>query len=109
MMETKNYGYYELNDSLFISRKKKDDKVHGSAKIGDVVFDFTAEGKLVNVEIRHVTDNFLKKFKIDPKDIKGAKLLVTQKQNMIICEFLIKHMINKTIQEQRIPLLVPKH
>ena len=104
-----NFGYNELNDSLFISRKKKDDKVYGSAKVGDFVFDFTKENKLVNVEIRNVTTNLLKNFGINPASINKVELLVNQKHDMIMCFFCIFYLVNEQVQEQKIPLLISTH
>jgi uncharacterized protein YuzE len=49
------FDYDELSDSLFVSIKKPTEKVDGSAEIGDIILDFTAEGKIISVEVRGIS------------------------------------------------------
>ncbi|MEK6873034.1 MAG: DUF2283 domain-containing protein, partial [Nanoarchaeota archaeon] len=63
-MEKKNFSYDDMADSLIVSRKSDNDKVNGGAIIGDLVLDFTDEGKLVNVEFMNIS-KFLKFIGVD--------------------------------------------
>ena len=49
------FDYDNISDSLFVSVKKENERVEGSAEVGDIIFDFTKEGKIVNIEIREIS------------------------------------------------------
>ena len=62
-METQlqsNFDYNPLNDSLIVSRKKDDEKVYGSVRIGNLILDMTQEGKILGLEIFNISDFFEK-------------------------------------------------
>ncbi|MFH1592379.1 MAG: DUF2283 domain-containing protein [Candidatus Woesearchaeota archaeon] len=64
-MEEKNFDYDGVSDSLIVSRKKIDEKVQGSAEIGNLILDFTSSGRVVSVEIQHIS-KFLEMMNISP-------------------------------------------
>lgn len=94
--------YDDFSDSLLLSRKKDDDKVQGSAEIGNLILDFTNDGKIVNVEFQHIS-KFLEMININPNilnELKGAELIV-QEQKGAVSLFAV--LITPTIK-QSIPL-----
>ncbi len=64
-MELKNFDYDDVSDSLFISRKSLNEKVQGSAEIGNLILDFTSEGKIVNIEFKGIS-KFLEMMNVNP-------------------------------------------
>ena len=101
-MEKKNFDYDEISDSLIISRKQSDDKVQGSAEIGNLIIDFTSSGKIVNVEFQKISQ-FLEMMKINPKilnELTEASLIV-QKQKDAVSLFAI---LKTPVLQQPLPL-----
>ena len=80
-MEGKNFDYDDISDSLIISRKQADEKVQGSAEIGNLILDFTSNGKIVNVELQHIS-KFLEIMNVNPNILNEltAVDLIVQKQ-----------------------------
>lgn len=88
----KNFDYDEFSDSLIVSRKTSDEKVHGSAEIGNLILDFTNNGKIVNLEIRHIS-KYLEMIKINPKILKElteSMLLIRPQKNAIAIFVILK-------------------
>lgn len=88
----KNFSYDNEIDSLIVSRKADDDKVDGSAIIGDLVLDFTTEGKLVNVEFMNIS-KFLKFIGVDMNlnELIEANLVVREYDRAVSLFFLLKN------------------
>lgn len=85
-----NFDYDDVSDSLIISRKQTNEKVQGSAEIGNLILDFTSEGKIVSVEFQNIS-KFLDMMDLNPKilsELEGADLIV-QKQKGAISLFAI--------------------
>ena len=89
-MEEKNFNYDELSDSLIISRKQADEKVQGSAEIGNLILDFTSNGKIVNVEFQHIS-KFLEMMNVNPNILNEltAVDLIVQKQRGAVFLFAV--------------------
>ena len=99
------FDYDDNRDSLFISIKKKNERVQGSAKLGELALDFTREGRIVGIEIIHVSD-FLKKFDIDAesmKKIEEAELAVSYRRDSIAIWVYLKI---KGKKETKFPIFV---
>ena len=101
-MEGKNFDYDNLSDSLIISRKQPDEKVQGSAEVGDLILDFTSSGKIVSVEFQHVS-KFLEMMNVDTNVLNELERvdLIVQKQKGAI--FLFAKLKTPTL-EQPLPL-----
>jgi len=101
-MEENNFDYDNLSDSLFISRKQSDEKVQGSAEIGNLILDFTSNGKIVNVEFQHIS-KFLEMMNVNPNILNKltAVDLIVQKQKTAISLFAV---LKTTTLKQPIPL-----
>lgn len=98
----KNFDYDKMTDSLFISRKGPGEKVQGSAEVGNLVIDFTGDGKIVNTEFRNIS-KFLEMMKFDQgilNDLTGASLMVQQQRGAVSIFALLK----TPSLEQPIPL-----
>ena len=52
----KNYFYDEFSDRFMISCKKTNEKIVGSVRVLNVTLDFANNGKIVNVEIRNISE-----------------------------------------------------
>ena len=103
-MERKNFDYDYVSDSLIISRKREGEMVQGSAEIGNLVLDFTSEGRIVNVEFREIS-KFLEMMKVDfniLNGLEGAELIV-QEQNGAVSLFAI---LKTSTFEQVVPLTI---
>lgn len=101
-MEKKNFDYDDISDSLFISRKQQHEKVQGSAEIGNLILDFTNEGKVVNIEFRRIS-KFLEMMNVTPKildELTEVKLIV-EKQRGAVSFFAILQTLQS---KQPIPL-----
>lgn len=97
--------YDDFTDSLIISAKKKSDIVKGSAKLDNIILDFTHDGKIVNVEIIQISD-FFKNAKIRHKisELTNAGLSVQYKATSILIWINLKF---GPEEEQRLPLIIP--
>ena len=101
-MEEKNFDYDDISDSLIISRKQTDEKVQGSAEIGNLILDFTSNGKIVNVEFQHISQ-FLEMMNISPNILNEltAVDVIVQKQKGAIFLFA---MLRTPTLKQPLPL-----
>ena len=91
-----------ISDSLIISRKESDEKVQGSAEIGNLILDFTSNGKIVNVEFQNIS-KFLEMINVNPKiltELTSVNLIV-QKQREAISLFAV---LKTPCLQQPIPL-----
>lgn len=105
-MENINFMYDEDFDRLFISSKKPDDKVYGSVRVLNSTLDFTTDNKIVNVEIRKVSE-YIKELGLDPiilKNIIEAEIISKQYRDGFMIYFILKTNNGKT---ERIPFNVP--
>ena len=59
------FYYDNFSDRLIISRKNSLDIMHGSVRILNLIFDFTTENKVANIEILDASD-YLKSLNINP-------------------------------------------
>lgn len=98
------FAYDDVTDSVLIFAKKPNEQVKGSATIGNLVLDFTKDGKLVGLEIRKATE-FLKAMGIekDPSQIEDAKLSITYRHDGFMIIVQIKFTDN---EEQKLPIFV---
>jgi len=101
-MERKNFDYDEVSDSLIISRKKDNEKVQGSAEIGNLILDFTSDGKIVNVEFQNISE-YLKMMNVNPQILNELTEvdLIIQKQKGAISLFAI---LKTPTLQQPVPL-----
>jgi len=86
----KNFDYDKHTDSLIISRKQEGEQVQGSAEVGNLILDFTSDGKIINVEFQGISQ-FLESMKINPNilnELESVNLNV-QKQKGAISLFVI--------------------
>lgn len=100
--------YDEDIDSLFLSNKKKTEKVKGSAVVGDFVIDFTTKEKIVGIEIRKVSD-FLKPVGITKEmlsEIESSQLKVNDKNPSRIVMW-IELKIPKIKEPIKVPVTLP--
>lgn len=96
-MEKNNFDYDNISDSLIISRKEKNEKVQGSAEIGNLVLDFTDNGELVNVEIQHIS-KFLEIIDINPNilnELIGVDLIVQKQKGAVFLFAVLKTPVTK--------------
>lgn len=103
-MERKNFDYDNTSDSLIISRKQANEKVQGSAEIGNLVLDFTSNGKIVNVELQHIS-KFLEMMDLNPRILNEltAVDLIVQKQRGAVFLFAI---LRTPTLKQPLPLAI---
>ncbi len=105
-METQsNFDYNPLNDSLIVSRKKDDEKVYGSVRIGNLILDMTKEGRILGLEISNISD-FFERVDMDSEilnNLTGAELIVEQK---IDHAWLFLGLKTEGMQLKRIPVVI---
>lgn len=88
----KNFFYDDFSDRLFISCKKPSDKIVGSVRILNVILDFTPDMRIVNVELRRVSE-FLSALKINPEilnNLEKAELIVQKYDSGYLIYFLLQ-------------------
>ncbi len=91
-MEEKNFDYDDISDSLIISRKQADEKVQGSAEVGNLILDFTSGGKIVNVEIQHIS-RFLEMMNVNTNilnELEGVDLIVQKQRGAVFLFAILK-------------------
>lgn len=84
-MKSKNFDYDEVSDSLFISRKSSNEKVQGSAEVGNLILDFTSEGKIVNIEFKGIS-KFLEMMNVNPNilnELTEVNLIVKEQRGAV--------------------------
>jgi len=102
----KNYFYDEFSDRFMISCKKSDEKVVGSVRVLNLTLDFASSGKIVNVEIRNISE-YLSSLGFNTeilKDLKDAQLMFKQYRDGYVLYFILK--TSQGVIE-RIPFNVP--
>jgi len=105
-MIEKNFFYDEFSDRLMISCKKQDDKISGSTRILNVTLDFTTDNKIVNIEIRNVSD-YISSLSLNAdilKNLSDAELICTQYKDGYVIYFILK---SKQGNIERIPFNLP--
>jgi len=105
MME-KNYFYDEFSDRFMISCKKSDEKVVGSVRVLNVTLDFASNGKIVNVEIRNISE-YLFSLGLNAgvlNDLKNAQLMFKQYRDGYVLYFILTTAQGNI---ERIPFNVP--
>lgn len=87
-MGKNNFDYDNVSDSLIISRKQPGEIVQGSAEIGNLILDFTSNGKIVNVEFQNIS-KFLEMMNINTNVLNELERvdLIVQKQRGAISLF----------------------
>ncbi len=104
----KNFDYDGVSDSLIISRKKSDEKVQGSAEIGNLTLDFASNGKILNVEFQNIS-KFLEMMNINPSilnELTEVNLIVQKHMGAISLFAVLKTLTLK----QPLPLAtIPVH
>ncbi len=103
-MEKKNFDYDDISDSLFISRKQPDEKVQGSAEIGNLILDFTKAGKIVNIEVRNIS-KFLEMMNVLPDILNELEEvdLIVQEQRGAVSLFIV---LRTPTLKQPLPLAI---
>ena len=102
----KNYFYDEFPDRFMISCKKSDEKVIGSARILNVTLDFASSGKIVNVEIKNISE-YLSSLGLNSEvlnDLEDAQLMFKQYRDGYVLYFILKP---KHGNIERIPFNIP--
>jgi len=105
-MEEKNFMYDEMSDRLFISCKKDDDIVYGSVRVFNIALDFTTDDRIVNVEIKNVSE-YLEELSINPdtlKNLKNVKLVSKKYREGYLLYFILE--TQQGIME-RVPFNIP--
>ncbi len=103
------FDYDETTDSLFISNKKKGEKIQGSAEIGNIIIDFTTQGKVANIEFFGISD-YLKMAGFNPSailnNLREVKLnIYQQKGAILIFAQLTTPNVKKIIPLANIPII----
>ncbi|MBT4135902.1 hypothetical protein HOD75_00890 [archaeon] len=91
-MDDKQFMYDKDLDRLMISKKKSEDKIYGSVRILNTILDFTTDNKIVNVEIRRVSE-YLKELGLNPDildKLKEVELISKQYRDGYMIYFLLK-------------------
>ena len=89
----KSFMYDEFSDSLMIFNLKNQDPVMGSVNVLNLIIDLTANSRIANVEIKHVSE-YLKDLDIDPKilnRLEEANISIKQLRNGFLIYFLLKY------------------
>ena len=84
-MERKNFNYDSISDSLIISKKQANERVQGSAEIGNLILDFTSDGKIVNIEFQNIS-KFLELIDVNPKilnELTEVNLIVQEQKGAV--------------------------
>ena len=102
----KNFFYDDFSDRLMISRKMPEDKISGSVKVLNVTLDFATDGRIVNVEIRKVSE-YISSLDLNPdilNNLESADILFKSYRDGYIIYFILKP---KQGTVQRIPFNIP--
>jgi hypothetical protein len=103
---TKNFFYDDFSDRLMISCKKAGDKISGSVRVLNVTLDFTTDNRIINVEIKNVSD-YISSLGLNPNilgDLEDAQLMFKQYRDGYVVYFLLKPKLGNI---ERIPFNVP--
>lgn len=102
----KNFFYDDFSDRLMISCKKPTDKITGSVRVLNVTLDFTTDNRIVNVEIKNISD-YITSLGLNAgilSDLEDAKLMFKQYRDGYMIYFILKPRIGNI---ERIPFNVP--
>lgn len=91
-MKIKNFDYDENSDSLIITKKQDNEKVHGSAEIGNLILDFTSDGKIISIEVQSIS-KFLEMMNINPEmlnELTEADLTVQKQKDAVLLFAVLK-------------------
>jgi len=75
--------YDENLDRLMVSCKRQDDVIYGSVRVLNAVLDFTTDNRIVNVEIRGISE-YLSSLGLDVNilnNLQEAKLHISPKES----------------------------
>lgn len=106
MIKKDNFMYDEDLDRLMISCKKQGDIIYGSVRVLNVTLDFTTNDKIVNVEIRNVSE-YLSSLGLNASilsDLEDANLISKQYRDGYLIYFLLKPAHGNI---ERVPFNVP--
>jgi hypothetical protein len=93
------FMYDENFDRLLISRKGDSEVVKGSVRFHNLVFDFSPDGRLLNVEITKVSE-LLEMVEIDSsflKTLKRADFKIKQTREGYLLYFIFENKFSKQI------------
>lgn len=98
------FAYDNITDSILIFGRKANEKIKGSAKIGNLILDITTEGKIVGMEIRKATE-FFNTIGVEksPEEINTANLSVEYKSDGLVIFLQLKF---KNKEEEKVPIFV---
>jgi hypothetical protein len=102
----KNFLYDSFLDRLMISGKKTTDKIVGSVRILNVTLDFTTDDKIVNIEIRNISE-YISSLGLDVEilnNLEDARLMFKQYRDGYMIYFILKSKLGNI---ERIPFNVP--
>jgi len=106
MIKKDTFMYDPDLDSIMIFNKINDDeKVYGSVKILNLIFDLTTKNRIANIEIKNVSD-YLKSIEKNPEilnNLKSARINVNQVRGGFIMQIILTGE-NKT---ENIPYTIP--
>lgn len=91
-MEKKGFFYDDFSDRLMITCKRENEKVSGSVRVLNVTLDLTSEGKIVNVEVRNISE-YLNNIGVNSKlldNLKDAELISKKYNNGYMIYFILK-------------------
>jgi hypothetical protein len=103
--KSKNFFYDDFSDRLMISNKKPEERVIGSARLLNATLDFTSSDKIVNIEIRNISD-YLKSIEIDTsilKELISAEIKYKQYHD----GYMIYIILSSPSKTEKIPFNVP--
>lgn len=89
----KSFMYDEFSDSLMIFNLKNKDPVIGSVNVLNLIIDLTANSKIANIEIKHISE-YLKQLEINPEILyllDSVDICLTQLRNGFLIYFLLKY------------------
>ncbi|MCX6748740.1 MAG: DUF2283 domain-containing protein [Candidatus Pacearchaeota archaeon] len=102
----KKFFYDEFSDRLMISNKKPEEKIIGSARILNVTLDFAANNKIVNIEIKNISE-YLDSLGLDAailNNLESAELVFKHYRDGYLIYFILT---STKGQIERVPFNVP--
>ncbi|MAH07977.1 hypothetical protein CMI38_07050 [Candidatus Pacearchaeota archaeon] len=103
------FSYDSIADSLIISRKKDNEVVSGSTEVGDLILDFTNEGKIVSVEFQNISE-FLETVGVESNilsELESAELVVRESGGAVALLALLKtRNFERAVPLANVPLVV---
>ncbi|GEM_PF-1712970 len=109
-MKARTFDYDGTSDSLFISIKNENEKISGSAEIGNIVLDFTNEGKIASIEVLGIS-RFLDMIKVNKNilnELTGSELIIQKNRDSVSIFIVLKtSKIEQSISLATIPVMQP--